>query len=80
YFRRFYNDTVTNGNTSALMCAYEFFGADRLLFGTDAPYDAQGGAIMTRNIIEAVERMAIPEAEKKKIFVDNARKICRLPL
>jgi len=80
YFRRFYNDTVTNGNTSALMCAYEFFGADRLLFGTDAPYDAQGGAIMTRNIIEAVERMAIPDADKRKIFVENARKICRLPL
>ncbi len=80
YFRMFYNDTVTNGNTSALMCAYEFFGAEHLLFGTDFPYDAQLGALETRGAIEAIERMAIPDSDKKKIFEDNARKLCRLPL
>lgn len=80
FFRKFYNDTVLGGNTSALMCAYEFFGAEHLLFGTDAPYDAQFGATITGGIIDAIQRMAIPESEKKKIFLDNAIKLCRLPL
>jgi len=40
YFRMFYNDTALYGNTPALMCAHAFFGAERLLFGTDMPYDS----------------------------------------
>lgn len=80
YFRMFYNDTAITGNTAALMCAYEFFGAERLLFGTDSPYDVQGGAVLTRNTIEAIEGMPIPDSDRRKIFGDNARKLCRLPL
>ena len=37
HLRKFYNDTAVYGNTAALMCGYAFFGADHLLFGTDAP-------------------------------------------
>ena len=80
YFRRFFTDTALIGNTSALMCAYDFYGADQLLFGTDAPFDAQLGDYGTRRTIKAVEQMAIPDAEKKKIFEDNARKLLRLPV
>lgn len=35
YFKMFYNDTALYGNTSALMCAYTFCGADHMLFGVD---------------------------------------------
>ena len=42
YFRKFYADTAPTGGTPALMCAYEFFGADNILFGSDYPYP--GGA------------------------------------
>ena len=47
YFRRFYNDTAILGNTAALMCAHGFFGAEHILFGTDAPMDVQLGAYGT---------------------------------
>jgi len=80
YFRRFYTDTALVGNTPALMCAYDFFGAERLLFGSDAPFDAQLGDYGIRRTIEAIERMEIPAADKKKIFEDNARKLLRLPV
>ncbi len=80
YFRRFYNDTAIVGNTPALMCAYHFFGADHLLFGTDAPMDPQFGYYCTRNTIEAIEQMDIPEAEKELIFSGNARRLLRLPV
>jgi aminocarboxymuconate-semialdehyde decarboxylase len=62
------------------MCAYNFFGADHLLFGTDAPFDAQLGDYGTKRTIQAVEQMAISEEDKKKIFESNARKLLRLPV
>ena len=79
YFRRFYNDTAIGGNAPALMCAYHFFGVDHLLFGTDAPMDAQFGDYCTRITIEAIEQMDISEAEKELIFSGNARRLLRLP-
>ncbi|MBM2832374.1 MAG: Amidohydro-rel protein [Dehalococcoidia bacterium] len=80
HFRKFYADTVVQGNVSALMCGYEFFGADRLLFGTDMPYYNQLGARTTRNTIRAIQEMDIPEADKKKIFEENAKRILRITL
>lgn len=80
YFRKFYVDTAVNGNASALMCAYDFFGPEHLLFGTDFPADAQMGIIGTRSTVEAIDRLAIPDSEKKKIFEDNSNELCRLPL
>jgi predicted TIM-barrel fold metal-dependent hydrolase len=80
YFRRFYNDTAIQGNTPALMCAYHFFGAEHLLFGTDMPFDAQLGDYSTKRTIQAIEQMDIPDADKKKIFEDNARQLVRLPI
>ncbi len=70
HFRKFYNDTALYGSTPALMCAYEFFGADRLLFGTDAPLGPRFG--LTQETIESIQRMSIPEIEKEKILTQNA--------
>ncbi len=80
YFKMFYNDTAIYGNTPGLMCAYAFFGADKLLFGTDMPFGSQFGERYTRQTIHSIEQMNISDSEKKKIFEDNARKLLRLPL
>lgn len=78
YFRRFYNDTAILGNPPALMCAYQFFGADRLLFGTDVPFDPTLGDHGTERTVDAINQMDIPESDKRKIFVENARKLLRI--
>ena len=78
YFKMFYADTAIYGHTSGLMCAYDFFGAEHLLFGTDMPFDHQLGLKYTRETIESIERMAISETEKRMIFADNARRLLRL--
>ena len=75
YYRMFYCDTAIQGNTPALMCAYEFFGADHMVFATDTPYDNQLGERVTRETIEGVEAMPIDAAAKKKIYADNARRL-----
>lgn len=79
YFRMFYNDTAVYGNTSALMCAYDLFGADHLLFATDMPYDNQLGSRFIGETVRSVEEMAVSAPEKKKIFEENTRRVFRLP-
>lgn len=81
YFKMFYNDTATYGNTSALMCAYDLCGADHLLFACDMPLgDTQYGMRNYRQTINAIDAMAVTEAEKKQIYEGNARRIYRLPI
>ncbi len=81
YFHRFYADTAIYGNTPALMCGFDFFGADRILFGIDFPLgDTEWGDRNYRQTINAIEQMAISEADKKKIYEDNARVLMRLPI
>ena len=79
-FKMFYNDTAINGNAPALMCAHAFFGTEHLLFGTDVPYGPEVGEQFTRNTIDAIETMSIPDADKKKIFEENARALLHLDI
>jgi aminocarboxymuconate-semialdehyde decarboxylase len=78
YFKKFYNDTAINGNTSALMCAYELWGAEHLLFGTDMPFDTELGARNLRQVSQAIEKMSISEEEKQKIFSGNVIRLLKL--
>ena len=82
YFKCFYTDTALYGNTPGLMSAYEFFGADHMLFGTDAPLGGTklGCSGCTNHTIVAIEKMAIPEEDKEKIFYDNAVNIFTRPV
>ena len=78
HFKKFYNDTAVYGNTPALMCAYEYFVADHLLFGTDAPLGPRWG--MVEDTITSIERLTIPAAEKEKILKNNAVNLFKLAL
>ena len=78
YFKMFYADTALSGSTPGLMCGYEFFGADHLLFGSDMPFDVEQGALMPRKTIQSVEQMAITDSEKKMIYEGNAKRLMHL--
>jgi len=81
YFKLFYNDTAIHGNTRALMCAYDLCGADHIVFGADMPLgDYYFGFRSYRQTIDAIEAMQITPEEKRKIFVDNALSLLRIPL
>ncbi len=73
HFRKFYTDTAVYGNTPSLMCGYDFYGADHILYGTDFPLGPKFG--LTGETAESIERMAIPEDEKGKIFFRNAAEL-----
>jgi len=78
HLRKFYGDTACSGSTAALMCGYNLFGAERILFATDAPLGPPYG--LTWETIKSVERMSIPDIEKEKIFERNAIELLRIAL
>jgi len=80
YFRMFYADTAIHGNTPALMLAYSFWGADKLMFAADMPLgDPAFGMRSYAQTIGAIEAMDISDAEKQLIFAGNVRRLLNLP-
>src|SRR5919106_872315 len=63
----FYGD-IGAFSAGAVNVARDFLGADHLLFGTDAPFDATGGRSSIRESIAAVKNSTCTEAEKANIF------------
>jgi len=80
YFRMFYADTALYGDVPGLMCGHAFFGVQHILFGTDYPFDIEGGDKYIRLTIDAVHRMNISDADKEMIFEGNAKRILRLEI
>jgi predicted TIM-barrel fold metal-dependent hydrolase len=70
YFRSFYADTATFTSAS-IDCAADFFGPDHIVFGTDAPFDAEGGRFSIRESTAAVKNSSLNAASQRKIFHQN---------
>lgn len=74
-FRRFYADTATFGSVPALRTAYEFFGPDHLLFGTDAPFDAEGGDRSIGENRRALAELDVVDAEREQLAAGNVDRL-----
>lgn len=76
HFKNFYCDTATQGYAPLLLqMTYDFFGPDRLLFGSDAPMDATSGRAFTMDARASVNDMNIPAPDREKIFTGNILKL-----
>jgi predicted TIM-barrel fold metal-dependent hydrolase len=78
YFRLFYADTALFGAREATICGLKFFGADRLLFASDSPFDPEKGSAYIRSTIEIIDSLDIKPAERKAIYEGNARRLLKL--
>ena len=67
--RRMWYDTVGHGHVPALRCAIDSFGADRLLLGTDFPYE--NGDIFVR-AVDYIRDPQIDTAAARAILDQNA--------
>jgi uncharacterized protein len=72
YFKMFYGDTVLGGASAPLACGLAFFGADRVVFASDCPFDPQGGPMFIREGIRSIEDLNLSEGDKRKIYFGNA--------
>ena len=77
-FKMFYGDTAINGSAPAIRCGLDFFGADHVLFGTDCPFDPEGGPMFIRESIRAIDSLKLSTPTRNKVYYGNAMKMLRL--
>jgi aminocarboxymuconate-semialdehyde decarboxylase len=80
YFKEFYADTASFGSRKAIEHAIEFFGEDRVLFASDAPFDPEGGPMYIRETIRILDELDVSDAVRRKLYQDNAVKLLGLSL
>jgi predicted TIM-barrel fold metal-dependent hydrolase len=78
FFRKFYNDTSINGWASGIRCGLDFFGVDRVLFASDAPFDPEKGPMYIRETIAIVDRLPVSAGEREQIYWRNAKALLKL--
>jgi uncharacterized protein len=75
YFQDFYGDTALCGSRASIICGLDFFGADRVLFATDCPFDPEGGRGYIRDITAIMDSLDIPTEDREKICHRNAERL-----
>jgi predicted TIM-barrel fold metal-dependent hydrolase len=78
YFRQFHADTAMFGASAATRCGLDFFGADRVLFASDMPFDPTPGLYM-RETIKVIEGLNLTPQDKDSIYFGNAKRLLKLP-
>lgn len=79
YLKMFYADTALHGNSNySFECGLKFFGEDRVVFATDMPFGGDNGSVSIQQTINAIDKMGILDATRKKIYEGNARRLLHL--
>lgn len=73
YFKDFYADTAIEGVRAPMICGIDFFGADRVLFASDCPFDKEKGPGYIRSTIAVLEQIDLAPANREKICFRNAQ-------
>lgn len=75
YFKDFYADTAVFGSRPATECGLAFYGADRVLFASDCPFDPERGPGYIRDTIAIIEALPLSPEDRAKICHGNAEKL-----
>ena len=78
YFRMFYADTALFGAYDATVCGLRFFGPNRVVFASDAPFDPERGPMYIRETIAIVDRLPVTTEERERIYWRNAAALLKL--
>ncbi len=78
YFKMFYADSAVFGSASATRCGLDFFGADKVLFASDSPFDPEKGPGYIRETIAVLDGLGLSPAELEQIYRGNAVKLLKL--
>jgi aminocarboxymuconate-semialdehyde decarboxylase len=73
YLRRMFTDTVSP-HALGIKFAIDFYGIDHVMYGTDYPcWDPA-------TCLKLIDAINLGEADKQKLFVENARRIMQIPI
>lgn len=78
YFRLFYADTALFGAAEATLLGLKFFGSDRVLFGSDTPFDPEKGSAYIRWTIEIIDSLDMSATDRQAIYEGNAKRLLKL--
>jgi aminocarboxymuconate-semialdehyde decarboxylase len=77
YFKMFLADTALSGAVGATRCGLDYFGADKIVFASDFPFDAEGGSYLVRETIRALDALELPKDIRQKIDTGNISALMR---
>ena len=73
YLHDFFADTAMfGGGAHAIRCGLEFFGADKVVFATDAPLGPIGVTV------ETIKKLELAPEDQRKLFCGNAGKLLKM--
>ena len=75
YFRHFYADTALFGAAQAMRCGLAYFPPERVLFGSDTPFDPEGGPRYIRDTISDLDESGISAEHRRMIDEENFRRL-----
>jgi predicted TIM-barrel fold metal-dependent hydrolase len=75
YFKMFWADTAVFGSRAATVCGLDFFGADQVMFASDAPFDPEGGSMYIRETIKVIDSLDVSDTDRRKIYQGNAERL-----
>ncbi len=78
YFKMFYADTALFGSVAGTVCGLEFFGADKVLFASDSPFDPEGGPMYIRETIKVLDQLDISDQDRDRIYRGNAERLLKI--
>lgn len=77
YLKRFYVDTADHPPVT-LKIALDFFGPERLVYGSNYPYGPEEGALFVKNSLKALDDLGLAKQDKEKILGLNAAGILKI--
>lgn len=78
YFRKFFNDSMVNGSAAAMRCGLEFFGAERVMYGTDFPMGSNDGEDWPVEVLDTIRSLGLSTADSDLVLGANLHRIMRL--
>lgn len=75
YFKIFYADTALSGSAPATRCGLEYFGERQVLFASDFPFDAEGGAYLIRETTRALDDLNLAPSTRAAIGRGNLERL-----
>ncbi len=79
HFKKFYCDTACNEFApKVLELALDFFGTERMMFGSDAPFGADDGQRFTTEVLRSIDAMQISPGIRATILSQNAKRVLKI--
>ena len=74
----FFNDSMVNGSAAAMRCGLEFFGAERIMYGTDFPMGSNNGEDWPVEVLDTIRSLGLSAADQELLLGANLHRIMRL--